>query len=188
MEGVMSIRLAIVFCSVAAAGALAAAFDLSGVAHAITETNFRYSTPHTGYITIDPGAVSPGASTISNYTFSNLGGLHYAGAGTACFTTGVNFPDHATLNAMTAWYASAANGNPDFSVTRRTLSNNNTIAVATGVGFDDSGSQKVITTGAASAVAIVNNRAYSYVLIACLTNGDSFFGARIKYTYTTAGD
>jgi hypothetical protein len=101
--------------AMAAAGGLVIALFFSGVAQAITDSVFRYSTPKTGFYSIDHLAVTP-LRSIDSYLREFNAGLVNTGSQQACFGAGINLPHGATLKAATARYKSDAGGNPTFYV------------------------------------------------------------------------
>ncbi|HET7679363.1 MAG TPA: hypothetical protein VFK79_04415 [Xanthobacteraceae bacterium] len=169
--------------AVAASMGILAALSFSGVAQAITDTVFRYSSPRAGYYTIDQMAMSPDRST-ATYVNSWGAGL----AGNACFNTGVNLPHGATITAVAFWYSSAGSGNPRGMVLRHRLSDSTQHLVAIQTFADDSNTRKGGAIPVTAALALINNALYTYSFATCLNSGDNFFSARITYTYATAGD
>src|SRR6476619_4713514 len=90
-----------------AVGALAVALCVNGIAQAITDTTFRYSTPKTGDYTIAHMAMIPdGATSANHYLVTHDDGLTVDQA--ACFSSGVNLPQNATITTVTVYYASGA--------------------------------------------------------------------------------
>jgi hypothetical protein len=172
-------------------GGFAAALFIAGTAHAITDTIFKYSAPKTGYLPVPAAAFGP-ANSSGQYNFENE--AEYARPATnneTCFKAPVNLPQGATMSVFSLWYATDG-GTGIVRLFR---------AGDTG-GLDqlfskpipdngDLNSRAVITTKTfGGAMATIDNRAYSYWLFTCLTNGmDSIIlSARITYTYSTAGD
>src|SRR3954447_6275749 len=72
-----------------AAGGFAAALFLAGAAHAITDTVFKYSTPKTGYLTLDPMAFAPDNSNDAGHYFVSWGNGMTTDL-TTCVNTGIN--------------------------------------------------------------------------------------------------
>jgi hypothetical protein len=89
---------------VAAAGAVAGMLFAGGAAHAVTDTIFRYSTPKTGFVTIQSIAFNPDASGTAFHSAIQLT-LDVAGA--ACFLAPVNMPQGAKMSALQIWYKRA---------------------------------------------------------------------------------
>jgi hypothetical protein len=168
------------------------ALYLTGAARAVTDTIFRYSTPKTGYYTIDPLAMAPVtflATSADAYVIDAIG-LFNAGSYYQCFSTGVNLPNGATITRIAAWLRSSTNGNPNVYLHRKALLDGTNERVASQVLNDDTAQRKSVGANAVSSVARVNNGRYSYAFGVCLWPGynDVFFGARITYTYDHAGD
>jgi hypothetical protein len=84
-----------------AAGGLFTALALGGVAQAITDTVFKYSTAQTGYLTIDAVAMAPmNTAAAANYINHPGGPLENFSNDLSCFGTGVNLPQGATITAL----------------------------------------------------------------------------------------
>jgi hypothetical protein len=174
--------------AVAAAGGLLVALSLSGVAQAVTDTIFQYTAAKTGYFAIHPMAMVPdGADSASTYHVGwNGAGLHTTGGG--CFSTSVNLPNGATMTALDIWYSSGTGGNPQMVILRYKVADGTSDFVADRFFKDDSATRKGGTAPINVAFAVADNAHYTYGFGTCLTANDSFYGARITYTYTNAGD
>jgi hypothetical protein len=169
------------------AGSALTALILGGAAHAVTDTLFKYSTPKTGYFSIHPMALSP-ANHTATYSIGFTDGVLN---GTGCFSTGVNLPNGATITALTVWFLSNASDDPIFYFVRHELATGSEVAfVTSAVVHDDSANRKAHTfTIPNTTNARVSNGKYDYGFAYCgTTSQDEFLGARVTYTYTTAGD
>jgi hypothetical protein len=170
------------------AGGFLSALFLAGVAYAVTDTAFTYSTPKNGYFTIDRMAMTPPTNTAA-FTIETGTGEGLAGTNvTRCFNAAVNLPQGATIVRMHVWFSSVAESDPEFSLLRQRLTDGQTVVVAHVQTADDSGDRKVASSNADASFAAVNNTQYSYGLAACIGQLDAFYAARILYTYTSAGD
>jgi hypothetical protein len=169
----------------AAAGGLVIALFFSGVAQAITDNVFRYSTPKTGYYSIDHLAVTPLRSN-DTYQREFDAGLHNTGAGQSCFGAGINLPHGATLKTATAWYRSNVGGDPTFYVVVQQLSTAHATVHQRSVA-DDSGTLKTASIPLTPLV-VINNNLNSYAFVVCIYPSDVFYSARLIYTVENAGD
>src|ERR1700754_3860516 len=94
--------------AVAAAGGILAALSIGGVALAITDTQFKYTSPKTGFYTVGSASFAPKDTTSAgNYFNSVTGGLGVLDQ-RRCFLTGVNLPHGAALTGLRVWYVSGA--------------------------------------------------------------------------------
>jgi hypothetical protein len=177
-------RLALV-----AAGGVLAALSLSGVAQAVTDTIFRYTTTKTGYFGIDFMAMAPSnAAAADNYQIGNLTGL--TATGVRCFNTGVNLPHGARMTQLVVWTTSGATSNPATAMYRHRLPDGSTDEIVPSyLIVDDSGNRKQTNIPIANnTIAVVRNTGYTYGFAVCLGSGDTFHGARVAYIYFQAGD
>jgi hypothetical protein len=158
---------------------------LSGGAHAIVNGAFRYSTPQTGYLTIPAASFVPA----SNSTVYSNDGSSIVSTGPQCFRAAVNLPQDAKITQLAMWYSKNDDDPAQLSLDRVTPAEFNTTGIA--------GLSLVNTGGAGKSAAVnitntslqtVNNIRYMYIVNNCISDQEFFAGARIKYTYTTAGD
>lgn len=172
-----------------AAGGLLAALALSGAAQAITDNVFRYTTPKTGHFSIHVMAMAPDGNISANDYITDWGGTLSTGMANHCYITGVNLPHGATMTRLTVWYTSNGSSDPIVNLIRETLANGTTNVITIPNTFDDSGTRTQSNTVIPNnTLAKVNNAQYAYGFGICLGNGTVFHGARITYTYNTAGD
>jgi hypothetical protein len=175
-----------------AAGGFVAALFLAGAAHAITDTIFKYSAPKTGHYALDPIAFAPNQSS-DTYVIGDVPDAVYDTSGLGkCFGTGVNLPQGATMTAFAAWYSSDVNGNINVWLGRNKLSDGTFDYIAQLASTNTTKTRRPMnTTIPGSLVASVDNALYSYHVGVCFgTSGANsrFYGGRIAYTYTNAGD
>jgi hypothetical protein len=158
---------------------------LSGAAYAINSAVFRYSTPQTGYLKIPAAALTPQDPV---QPFGN-NGASLVVSGNACFYAPVNLPDSVKMTQLAAWHTSTGSNGAFLTLSRQETSNNAVNTFAT-LAFADTGGARGVTAASIAnpAMQIVNNVRYAYFIRVCLTGQDDFSGARIIYTYRTAGD
>jgi hypothetical protein len=167
-----------------AAIALAAA---AGTALAATDTIYRYTTPRTGHLTIHPAAMAAGGS---NMQFGNIvDSVRLSANSGSCFNTGVNLPNGATITRATMYYSKFGASSIVFELVRLKLNDGQTAGVAIGVASANTNARKAIDLPVEAGAAVINNAQYGYGLLVCLNSTDNiFYGAKIAYTYTNAGD
>jgi hypothetical protein len=178
--------------AIVAAGGFAAALIMAGTAHAITDTIFKYSAPKTGYYALDPIAFAPSQSS-NTYVIGDVPDALYDTNGlNSCFGTGVNLPQGATMTVFAAWYSSDTTGNVNVWLGRNKLGDGTFDYVAKLASTDTTKTRRAMNMRIpASSVATVDNARYSYHVGVCFgTSGANsrFYGGRIAYTYTNAGD
>jgi hypothetical protein len=160
----------------------------SPAAQAITDTVFRYSTPKTGSLMV-PAAAFPRSA--DSGTFTNNGYvLTTSEPGQQCFPAPVNLPQGAILTRMRTWY-SRLNTTEVLFVHLRRAQFAATLDITYIVG--DQTTQVPVNDGYGRAVytisgQTINNNIYAYFFYVCIANNAAFHGARIEYTYNTAGD
>jgi hypothetical protein len=184
--------LALRTIAIAASGAFAVAVALSGVAKAVTDTVFKYSTPKNGWYGLSPMAFAPdGDASASGYTIPWPNYLALSnGRLEGCFNAGVNLPQGAKITAVTAWYRSDSSGSIRLYLDRSKVSDGTNAVVASLSSTDVSLARKAMNTAVpGSAVATVNNRDYVYSIGVCFERAnDRYYAGRISYTYVNAGD
>jgi hypothetical protein len=158
---------------------------LSGGAHAIVNGAFRYSTPQTGYLTIPAAAFIPAAN---GAVYTNDGNAIRT-TGDQCFTTGVNLPQDAKIAQLAMWFSKNDATPVTLSLDRAELQTFNFTTVASLSPGNTGGVGKSIAMNVTDTTKqTVNNIRYMYYINHCISDQEFFVGARIKYTYTTAGD
>ncbi len=176
------------FAAALGAGAVAA-LVAAGSAKAITDTVFKYSTAHTGYLTLHPMAFAPdGPNSADSYFIDwDAGSLQNSG-NRACFSTGVNLPQAAAVTAVAGWFWTNTANNPGTKLflLRNSVQGGISDKLVNGT-IGNTGGRKGLNF-TVSQDNKINNQTYLYALGVCLDQGHSFYGARITYTYTSAGD
>jgi hypothetical protein len=174
--------------AVVTAGGLLAAFALSGVAQAVTDTIFKYTTPKTGYLAISPVAFAP---ELSSLQYSVGRSILLAANGTACFEAPVNLPQGAKMTALAIWYRRTAPNSFSVGLNRHPIAPENLVSVVVANPVADTGGvYKPASYNITNASEqTVDNQHNNYFLVVCLSNtNDEFYGARITYSYDSAGD
>ena len=162
--------------------ALVVSLIAAAAAYALTAKSFRYSKPKTGYVRVSHMAFTANADFVT-WNQSLTTGLH----GSGCFNAGVNLPVGSKAKSVTWYYQSGAASDLEGSFRSNQL--------ATGVGTpvigpvtpaEDSGVPTSVTRNVPSKKQLVT-AGRAYWVEACPGNDGAFFGARVKYTYTSAG-
>ena len=164
---------------VAAVAALAAA----GAAYALTASSFTYSGPKTGYVRLSHLAFAPDGN---GGTYANDWTTGLAATGGACLNAGVDLPVGSRVKAITFYYRSGPASDFYGDFRRMQLSTEVSLSLANVNPSNNAGTPASVTKN----VAAVNQpvtAARAYGVGVCTGNDGSFFGARIKYTYTSAG-
>lgn len=162
----------------------AVASVIGGTAVAITSPNFTYSAVQQGHYTIGPSALTPRGTDAADDYFINVSDL----SGVGCYQTGVNLPQGASVNSVTTWYKSNVASNPGVFLYRHNVPNDGINLLVSASIDDDSNTRKPITHTVPANLRIVNNLYFEYSYYICLDDGTLFYGARINYTFKTAGD
>ena len=166
-----------------AGGALGTLF-VSGAALAITESSYNYTTPKTGYYGISNLGLAPRNHSNEYDNPGMSGGL----SGTGCFHRGVNLPQGAVITGLTVYYAGTDEDDVIVTLTRQRLSDGNQQNIASKSMSDVSTNRVSETVPITASRATIANAGYNYGFQVCVDPGGAFFGARITYTYTSAGD
>jgi hypothetical protein len=187
MTPVSAVR-AFAICSSAAA---MLALSCGGIAHAITDTIFQYKTPKTGYFSISPMAFAPEqAGYVNAFIIDAPASVSPTPEHGICMVAGLNLPDGAQIRSFAAWVSSDLDRGVAFLVFRSNPATGDFTAL-TQMESDDVTQKRVAMTLPASEgpVLKVNNKHFNYGAMICLQTGNSkFYGGRITYTYTDAGD
>jgi hypothetical protein len=166
--------------------ALAGALVLAATAYALTARSFKYTSPKTGYLRVSHMDFTPNV-TGAQWSQSHTSGL--TTAANSCFNAGVDLPLGSKVKSVTWFYKSGASSDFEGSFRMNQL--------GMGVGSpiigpvtpaEDSGVPTSVTRKVPQTLQRVRfGRAY-WVEACPGQGGDgAFFGARIKYTYTSAG-
>jgi hypothetical protein len=170
-------RLAL-FLGISALVALVAA----GAAYALTASSFKYSSPKTGYVRVSHMAFSPDGFG-GAYQESWNGGL--SSSGDACLNAGVNLPGGSRVKSITFFFESGPASNfigdlwrekfPGTGQLIATTNPSNDAGTPTSVTVNIGATKQPVTAGIAYGVGV------------CPGTDGTFFGAKVKYTYTSAG-
>ncbi len=172
-----------------AVAAAVATIAVIGAAQAITETAFNYSSPKVGFFSINPVALTSDTSLMDWEKDSTR--LSREGGQAKCFGAGVNLPQGATLTNVMVWYHSDEIAqNPQFSLQRQRHSDGVLQNIAQLVGTDHSSLRASVSVAVdPSNLTTIDNARFSYAFRVCpISIQTSFFSARIRYTYSNAGD
>jgi hypothetical protein len=173
---------------VAASSIALGALFLSGAAHAVTDTVFRYSTPRAGFLAIPATAFTP-LNNSNDYYFENRFALRQDTNASACYGAAVNLPQGADVTVLTAWFANQG-GTASVKFVRqlhtgflKDLAIRPLPATATLLNQQLS---KAIT----APDGVIDNINNAYWVEYCVQNGLNtiLFTVRIAYTFTNAGD
>jgi hypothetical protein len=171
-----------------AAGCLVTAIFVGGAAQAITDTVFHYSTPKRGYLQLDPAGFTPltdegtGAYRIF-YVYDAFIQTTVAGM---CFGKSIELPQGAKLTALGVWYQKGVRISLYRHYAAAGAASSTPIADRT---FASAQADVRAGTVPITGPTTINNQNYSYAAIVCLPQTDNlFFGGRVSYTYTSAGD
>jgi hypothetical protein len=173
-------------------GGLAVAFVLSavgGMAYAITDSQFRYSTLQTGYLTINSFGFAPdGGNPTASYVNAETGGLS-SSVSDQCWTASVHLPQGAKIVRLTVWFKTY------------TLVQFHRITLDTGANsilashqLSDNSNTRVSRSPPINPIDVsaqdVDNANHTYGLFICPhgTANGVFYAARITYRYRNAGD
>ena len=107
----------------------------------------------------------------------------------SCYSTGVNLPQGSRITQLAVWYQSPAGTEPEVYFSRESLSDGTSTSLLTsGEIHDNTDTRKLALLPLAGGSSLVSNIGFAYGFGICPGIGGSFRGARIAYTYTTAGD
>jgi hypothetical protein len=170
------------------AGCIVTGCLFGGAAQAITDTVFRYSTPKQGYLQLDPAGFTPlsNEGPGSYRIFYVYDAFIQTTVADACFGKSIELPHGATLTALSVWYQKGTH----ISLYRHHVA----AGTATSTQIADrtfTSTQSDVRAGNVpiTGPSAINNQSFSYAMIVCLPQTDNlFFGARVAYSYTTAGD
>ena len=177
--------------ALAAFGGLVLAFTFAGAANAITDTSFRYSAPKTGYLTITAAAFTPGL--LASAYINNGAVLSPSTTNLTCWFAPVNLPHGATMSQLALWYISESPDLVIIQLIRRTLANGAEGQIVSESAPASGGLYRRASYPITGAMQTVDNARHGYYIRMCLEydgtgNNPQYHGARITYTYTSAGD
>jgi hypothetical protein len=171
----------------ALAAMLLAGLALGDAAHAIVETTFRYSTPQTGYFMIPSAAFAPADD--SGATFGNDGATMTSPVSTRCFVAPVNLPNGAKMAQIAMWYSNSGSPSLALKLVRESVLDLSQDQIVVMSIVNSSGAPHTTAANITdTSLQSVNNAHYVYFVYQCVKPQETFVAARIKYTYTTAGD
>lgn len=162
---------------------------LTGTAIAVTDSEFTYSTPQTGYLMVQTGDLVPIDAVHGNaYALHPfLGAFHTGPAGTTCFRGGVHLPQGAVMRGLRTWYLSQSSGLSWELGRTDPATGGYDVLVARGIEASPD-PRSTVNDPIPAGLRSVNNARYLYTLTVCVTNSARWYAARITYTYTSAGD
>jgi len=170
-------------------GGLLAALSLGGVAQAVTDTIFRYTTVKTGYFGIDAMALAPQNSHAAGQLSSNwdvVAGASVSADG--CYNTGVHLPQGATITQLAVYLTGNTGGSYNVALYRHKNTDGTTDRMAF-QNLNGNGIRKQFNIAIPNnTIALVSNTGYTYGFGVCMDNTAIFHSARVAYTYTHAGD
>jgi hypothetical protein len=167
----------------ALSGIILVGLALSGAAYAISSATFRYSTPQTGFLMIPAAAFVPETETVVYHS-----GTELTTTGFGCFYAPVNLPHGAKMTSIAMWYRKNDAVQSGGQFLRKPVIGF-PIIIANLVSANTNGEEKSFAVSITDpSFQLVNNVRYTYSIFRCLSDAESFVGARITYSYTTAGD
>lgn len=169
----------------------ATASVLGGAAVATTSRVFKYSAPQQGFFAINPAAMAPSDSAFADNYFVAFGYLskHTRDSQPSCFVTGVNLPQGAKLRSVWSFAESGPEDDLQVILFRQSQKNEKPPKEIINKHYvENTGDYTVFKTDVPAALRVVDNSEFTYGFQVCLGFTTSFHGARINYTYTSAGD
>ena len=169
------------------AAAIVGVIAAIGTAEAITDTAFIYSTAKTSWVSINPSDLAPDQNGVSYHI--TPAELFVTATTTSCFEGGVHLPQGATITQVAVWFRSSVGSDISVALDRMSLVDGILATVAVASPHDDSNFRKQINIVPQAANAVVNNGLYRYSFVVCPNSiANAFYGARIAYTFKSAGD
>lgn len=164
-----------------------------GTALALTAKSFKYSSPRTAYLTLNPAGFAPDhLGNPANDYDNDYGSTTITSPGDdRCFADNVNLPQGSKIINLKIYYASGQAADPGIEANlRRSDVNTGNPDILARVPFVDTDDVRTGTSDpvAGTANRTVNNKIYAYTVLACLDESREFGGARITYRYANAGD
>jgi hypothetical protein len=170
-----------------AAATIAAAMSVAAGSQAATDVIYKYKTPKTGAIQVSPAAMTPDSG---GYDYS----IHFAPASlvvhasTGCFIAPVNLPQGAVITTFTVLYSSDSVDGINVRLLRNKLADGSNDELADPTMGDTKGKRKALNAPIDPDLGLINNTMYNYSVGTCVSVDTAFYGARLIYTYTNAGD
>jgi len=159
------------------------ALVVAGAAYALTAKSFKYSNPKTGYQRVHNMAFAP-LRLDENYTNSWNNGL-FSGLG-ACLNAGVDLPIGSRVKAITFYFKSGATSDFFGAFWRRELSTGGATQLAQVNPPNDANAPPSFTVNIPAGKQVVAAK-HAFGIGVCPGTNNVFYGARVKYTYTSAG-
>jgi hypothetical protein len=159
-----------------------------GTAEAVTSTSFTYSKAKIGYYSMSATDFAPDRLDGATLDYRNDAASYLTNDdNNRFFFTGVYLPNGAKILSVTFWYASNASGDFRGELDRIRQSDGGYQQMAVALPADDSSVRKAVTLSILPTMQTVSNGTYSYSAYVGVPQGTPFYGARIKYSYTSAG-
>jgi len=163
--------------------AVGLALIAAGAAYALTASSFKYSAPKTGYVRVSAMAFAPNGQGGTYFNDWNSG---LTGTGAGCFNAGVDLPAGSRVKAITFYFKSGPGSNFAGDFWRRQLSTGGSLLLVTANPNNNTNAPSSVTKNISSTKqAVTADRAYGVGV--CTGDDGTFYGAKIKYTYTSAG-
>jgi hypothetical protein len=170
-----------------AAATIAATMSVAAGVQAATDTIYAYKAPKTGFYQVSPAGMTPDSGGYDYYIQFAPASL-VVHAATGCFIAPVNLPQGAVITTFTAFYSSNSGDGISVRLYRNKLTDGSNDKLAEPVMDDTKGKRKALTASIHPDLGLINNNLYSYSVGTCLGVNTEFYGARLLYTYTNAGD
>lgn len=186
----MTVMSAARVCAMLWTATAIAALASADAANAVTDTIFQYKTPKTGYFSVSPEALAPENSDGAK-VYLNAPNLVRPTFGAAvCMVTGVNLPNGASIKAVTAWVSSDVDRGVLIELFRNNPATGQLTLIDSAESHDTTQTRGAIEARfVAGAAPVVNNQHFNYAFAVCLgTSNSLFYGGRITYSYSDAGD
>jgi hypothetical protein len=161
-----------------------------GTGYALTSKGFTYSHTKTGYLSLHASDFAPdniSDTTQDYYNYWDASQLVNPDS-SRCFNAGVHLPQGAIIKSIRFWYQSNASSDFYGELNRVDFATHTYRALGSVTPVDDSNTLTSASSSVPPKKAKVNNQAYMYAVGVCPSDGTDFDGARITYTYTSAGD
>jgi hypothetical protein len=165
---------------------VAVAVVMTGTAVAVTDTHFSYSTKQTGYVSVSPMDLAPVNSAAAQSGYDASAAL--SSPSFRCYQTGIHLPDDSRLTRMETSYQRGTSSDVVAFLLRTDLATSSIVQLASHSPADDSDVTASIATSVPSVLRVVDNEASAFGYRVCVGLSTVFHGARLTYTYTSAGD
>jgi hypothetical protein len=136
----------------------------------------------TQFLSINPLSLTPMFASSADHSRVDARSFNADNSGaTVCRSTGLSFPQGATLKRLFVYVSSDAAGDVTVVVTRTDLTIGQEFAVVSQQVRTDTGNYTYASYATDARYSRVNNGRYSFGLFACLKTGSEFYGAIIEY-------